>query len=385
MDVVGITGTNGKTTTAYLVEAGLRGAGRTTGLIGTVETRIGAESLASIHTTPESTDLQALLALMRERGVQSVAMEVSSHGLALGRVDGTTFAVAVFTNLSQDHLDFHADMDDYFRAKAKLFEAKRSRVAVINVDDPAGERLLHLTRLPVTTTSARGRALADWRASDVAQDSAGSSFRVLGPAGEDLPVRVQLAGGYNVANALSALAALSSIGVDLEAAVAGLAELPGVPGRLERVDAGQDFGAFVDFAHSPDSLETVLQTLRPLTPGRLIVVFGCGGDRDRGKRPLMGAVATKLADLVIVTSDNPRSEDPDAIIASILAGAASASRPEVEPDRHAAIERAVSLAKPGDTVLIAGKGHEPRQEFADRVVDFDDRVELRRAIEAVAL
>lgn len=385
MDVIGITGTNGKTTTAYLVEAGLRGAGRSTGLIGTVETRIGAESLASAHTTPEATDLQALLAVMRERGVQSVAMEVSSHGLALGRVDGASYAAAVFTNLSQDHLDFHADMDDYFRAKAKLFEAKRSRLAVINVDDPAGERLLHLTRLPVTTTSARGRGLADWRAAGIAHEATGSSFRLLGPAGEDLPVRLRLTGAYNVANALGALAALASIGVDLEAAAAGIAELAGVPGRLERIDAGQEFGAFVDFAHSPDSLQTVLQTLRPVTSGRLIVVLGCGGDRDRGKRPLMGAVATTYADVAIVTSDNPRSEDPAAIIDAIVAGAVAAGASlEIEPDRHAAIVRAVSLAQPGDTLLLAGKGHEAQQEFAGHVVEFDDRVELRNALEGAA-
>ncbi|MEP7055937.1 MAG: UDP-N-acetylmuramoyl-L-alanyl-D-glutamate--2,6-diaminopimelate ligase [Actinomycetota bacterium] len=384
MDVIGITGTNGKTTTAYLIEAGLRGAGRSTGLIGTVETRIGAESLSSVHTTPEAPDLQALLALMRERGVQSVPMEVSSHGLALGRVDGTVYTAAVFTNLSQDHLDFHADMDDYFRAKAKLFDIKRSRVAVINVDDEAGERLLHLTRLPVTTTSARGRSLADWRATEIVQDSAGSSFRLHGPAGEDVPIRLRMTGAYNVANALSALAALASIGVDLEAAAAGMAGLAGVPGRLESIDAGQDFGAFVDFAHSPDSLANVLQTLRPVTPGRLIVVLGCGGDRDRGKRPLMGTVATTYADLAIVTSDNPRSEDPSSIIAAIVEGAVEGAELEVEPDRRAAIDRAVALAAAGDTVLLAGKGHEPQQEFADHVIDFDDRIELRRAIETAA-
>ena len=381
LDVIGITGTNGKTTTAYLVEAGLRGAGRSTGLIGTVETKIGDESLVSARTTPEAADLQALFAIMRERGVQSVAMEVSSHGLTLGRVDGTAYAAAVFTNLSQDHLDFHADMDDYFRAKAKLFEPARSRLAVINVDDPAGERLLHLTRLPVTTTSARGRSVADWRAVDIEHAPAGSSFRLLGPSGEDTRVQLQLTGAYNIANALGALAALASIGIDLDAAAAGIAAMPGVPGRLERIDAGQEFAAFVDYAHSPDSVQTVLQTLRSVTPGKLIVVLGCGGDRDRGKRPLMGAAATEFSDIAIITSDNPRSEDPAAIIEAVVAGAVpGGARIEVEPDRRAAITRAVALAGPGDTVLVAGKGHEAKQEFADHVVVFDDRVELRLAL-----
>ena len=385
LDVIGITGTNGKTTTAYLVEAGLRGAGRSTGLIGTVETRIGSQSLASAHTTPEATDLQALFALMRERGVDSVAMEVSSHGLALGRVDGTSYAVAVFTNLSQDHLDFHADMEDYFSAKAKLFEANRSRLAVINVADPAGERLLHLTGVRATTTSADDRVAADWRAADIVHEPTGSAFRLLGPAGEDLPVRLQLTGSYNVANALGALAAVAAIGVDVEVAAEGMAGLAGVPGRLERIDAGQEFGAFVDYAHSPDSLETVLRTLRPVTAGRLIVVIGCGGDRDRGKRPLMGAAATAYADLAIVTSDNPRSEDPVAIIEAIVAGAvAGGGALEVEPDRRAAINLAVSRARAGDTVLVAGKGHEVRQEFAHHAVDFDDRIELRAALVGVA-
>ncbi len=381
MDVIGITGTNGKTTTAYLVEAGFAKAGRVTGLIGTVETRIGAESLPSAHTTPEAPDLQAVLALMRERDVTAVAMEVSSHGLALGRVDGTTYAAAVFTNLSQDHLDFHADMDDYFKAKAKLFDAPRSKIAVINVDDPAGERLLHMTRLPVTTTSARGRSLADWRASEISHELSATTFRVRGPSGEDLTVRTQLTGDHNVANALGAIAALVSIGVDIGAAAEGIGGLAGVPGRLERVDAGQVFGAFVDYAHSPDSLETVLRTLRGITAGKLIVVFGCGGDRDRGKRPLMGAAASAYADIAVVTSDNPRSEDPAAIINAIVVGVDPAGASlHVEPDRHAAIALAASLAASGDTVLVAGKGHEARQEFADHVIDFDDRLVLREVI-----
>jgi len=381
IDVVGVTGTNGKTTTAYLLDAGLRAAGRRTGLIGTVETRIGDEVMASVHTTPEAPDLQALLAVMREDGVGAVAMEVSSHGLALGRVDGTSYAAAIFTNLSQDHLDFHADMDDYFKAKAKLFDA-RSRVAVINVDDPAGERLLHMTRLPVTTTSAAGRSVADWQARDITHEPNGTTFRLLGPSGEDTPVRTRLTGDYNVANALSAVAALVSIGIDLDAAVTGVGELAGVPGRLERVEAGQDWLAFVDYAHTPDSVETVLRTLREITAGRLVAVLGCGGDRDRGKRPLMGAAAATFADVAVITNDNPRSEDPQAIIDAMVDGARQGdAQLHVEPDRHAAIELAVSLAASGDTVAVLGKGHEQGQELADRTVPFDDRLVLREAIE----
>ncbi|HZG93889.1 MAG TPA: UDP-N-acetylmuramoyl-L-alanyl-D-glutamate--2,6-diaminopimelate ligase [Mycobacteriales bacterium] len=381
IDVVGVTGTNGKTTTAYLLEAGLRAAGRRTGLIGTVETRVGDRVLPSAHTTPEAPDLQALLAVMREDGVDAVAMEVSSHGLALGRVDGTRYAAAIFTNLSQDHLDFHADMDDYFKAKAKLFEGGRSQVAVINVDDPAGERLLHMTRLPVTTTSATARPVADWQAADIRHEPRGTTFRVLGPAGEDVVVHTGLTGDFNVANALGALAALASIGIDVGAAAAGIGALDGVPGRLERVAAGQDWVAVVDYAHTPDSVESVLRTLRPITRGRLIAVLGCGGDRDRGKRPLMGRAMATYADVAVVTSDNPRSEDPQAIIDAMLTGACEAdAEVHVEVDRHAAIDLAVSLARPGDVLALLGKGHEQGQTFADRTTPFDDRLVLREAI-----
>jgi UDP-N-acetylmuramoyl-L-alanyl-D-glutamate--2,6-diaminopimelate ligase len=381
IDVVGVTGTNGKTTTAYLLEAGLRAAGRRTGLIGTVETRVADRVLPSAHTTPEAADLQALLAVMREDDVDAVAMEVSSHGLALGRVDGTKYAAAIFTNLSQDHLDFHADMDEYFKAKAKLFEGGRSRVAVINVDDPAGERLLHMTRLPVTTTSATGRPGADWQASAIRHEPDGTTFRVLGPGGEDVVVHTGLTGDFNVANALGALAALSSIGVDVEAAAAGIGRLGGVPGRLERVAAGQEWLAFVDYAHSPDSVESVLRTLRPITRGRLIAVLGCGGDRDRGKRPLMGRAMATHADVAVVTSDNPRSEAPQSIIDAMLTGAREGNAEvHVEIDRHAAIDLAVALARPGDVLALLGKGHEQGQTFADRTTPFDDRIVLRESI-----
>jgi UDP-N-acetylmuramoyl-L-alanyl-D-glutamate--2,6-diaminopimelate ligase len=380
LDIVGVTGTNGKTTTAYLLESAFRAAGRTTGLVGTVETRIDGDVVPSSHTTPEAPDLQALLAVMRERGVTGVGMEVSSHGLALGRVDGTTFAAAVFTNLSQDHLDFHADMESYFKAKASLFTAGRSKVAVVNVDDPYGARLVERTHLPVVTTSATGARLADWQAHDVELGLDGATFRVVAP-GVDRRVRLRLPAAYNVANALGALAALDSIGVDVEAAIAGVEALDGVPGRLERVDRGQPFLAVVDYAHSPDSVASVLRALRPLTDGSVIVVLGCGGDRDREKRPLMGRAAAEGADLVVATSDNPRSEDPLAILDAMVEGIrAVGTRHVVEPDRAAAIRLAVAEARPGDVVLVAGKGHEQGQTFGDVTVPFDDRVVLAEAL-----
>jgi UDP-N-acetylmuramoyl-L-alanyl-D-glutamate--2,6-diaminopimelate ligase len=380
MDVVGITGTNGKTTTAYLVEAGFAAARRMTGLIGTVETRVAGERLASAHTTPEATDLQALLAVMRERGVTGVGMEVSSHGLALGRVDGTTFAAAVFTNLSQDHLDFHGDMESYFKAKALLFTPERAKVAVVNVDDAAGQRLMERTRLPVVTTSALGARLADWQARDVTYGTEGTTFRVVA-TGVDGVVRLRLPGTYNVANALAALAALVSVGVPVDAAVAGVESLPGVPGRLERVDAGQPFLAFVDYAHTPESVATMLAAVRPLTEGRVVVVLGCGGDRDASKRPLMGEAAARGADLVVATSDNPRSEDPLAILDAMAEGIRRTETTfVVEPDRAAAIRFACAAAQPGDVVVVAGKGHEHGQVFADVTVPFDDRLVLAEAL-----
>jgi UDP-N-acetylmuramoyl-L-alanyl-D-glutamate--2,6-diaminopimelate ligase len=379
MDVVGVTGTNGKTTTAYLLDAGFAAAGRTTGLIGTVETRVAGERLASAHTTPEAPDLQALLAVMRERGVTGVGMEVSSHGLALGRVDGTTFAAAVFTNLSQDHLDFHGDMESYFKAKASLFTPERSKVAVVNVDDPYGARLVERTRLPLVTTSAAGARLADWQAHDVTLSPDGASFRVVA-TGVDERVSLRLPAAYNVANALGALAALVSVGVPVEAAIAGIASLRGVPGRLERVGEGP-LHAYVDYAHSPDSVTSVLAALRPLTEGRVIVVLGCGGDRDQAKRPLMGEAAARGADLVVATSDNPRSEDPLAILDAMVRGVRDVGTPYVvEPDRAAAIRLAVGSAQPGDVVLVAGKGHEQGQTSGDMTVPFDDRVVLAEAL-----
>ncbi|HVF06806.1 MAG TPA: UDP-N-acetylmuramoyl-L-alanyl-D-glutamate--2,6-diaminopimelate ligase [Frankiaceae bacterium] len=382
MDVIGVTGTNGKTTTAYLLEAGFAAAGRTTGLIGTVETRVAGERLASAHTTPEAPDLQALLGVMRDRGATGVAMEVSSHGLALGRVDGTTFAAAIFTNLSQDHLDFHPDMESYFKAKASLFTPQRAAVAVVNVDDPYGERIVEQTRLPVVTTSANGARLADWQALDVALSPTGAAFRVVA-AGVDDRVTIRLPAAYNVANALGALAALTSVGVPWEAAKAGVEALPGVPGRLERVDRGQPFLAVVDYAHTPDAVASVIQALRPLTTGFVFCVLGCGGDRDPAKRPLMGLAAARYADWVVATSDNPRSEDPGVIIDAMVSGIVSTADPKyvVEPDRREAIRVAVMMARPGDIVLVAGKGHEQGQQFATETVPFDDRVVLAEAID----
>jgi UDP-N-acetylmuramoyl-L-alanyl-D-glutamate--2,6-diaminopimelate ligase len=383
MTLLGVTGTNGKTTTSYLLEAGLRAAGRRTGLIGTVETRIGEEVVASVRTTPEAPDLQALLAVMVERGVGAAAMEVSSHALALGRVDGTIFAVGVFTNLSQDHLDFHHSLEDYFAAKAKLFASGRCRTAVVNVDDPWGARLVELLRVPQVTVSLEGRPTADWRAGGVQGDAHGSSCRASGPAGEEVALACRLPGVFNLGNALAALATLVAAGLDPHEAAAGIAGLQQVPGRMERIDAGQLFSALVDYAHTPGAVASLLATLRPLTAGRLVVVVGCGGDRDRTKRPLMARGAVAGSDLAVFTSDNPRSEDPADILSDMTRELAPGGW-VVEPDRRAAIALAVHGLGPGDTVVVAGKGHETGQESAGRVVAFDDRAELRIAVSAKA-
>lgn len=382
---IGITGTSGKTTTAYLVEGGLRTAYRT-GLIGTVEMRVGDERVKSERTTPEATDLQALFAVMRERGVDAVAMEVSSHALVLGRVDGCVFDVAVFTNLSPEHMEFHSGMEDYYRAKAQLFTPARSRLGVVNTDDEYGRRLAGEATVPVVTYSAQGRPDADWRAEDVRIGPMDSSFTAVGPGGERIGARSPLPGPFNVANTLAAIAALAAAGLDPQAAADGVAAVPGVPGRLERVDAGQPYLAVVDYAHKTDAVESVLRALREVTEGRLHVVLGCGGDRDRTKRAPMGAAVARLADTAVLTSDNPRSEDPLAILAAMLDGAVSvppAERGEVVlfEDRAAAIAAAVSRARPGDTVLVAGKGHEQGQDIAGTVRPFDDRQVLREAIQ----
>ena len=382
--LVGITGTNGKTTTAYLVEAGLRAAGRRTGLVGTIETRVAGEALPSVRTTPESTDLQALLAIMRERGVTAVAMEVSSHALALGRVDGATYAVAAFTNLSQDHLDFHRDMEDYFAAKARLFTPPLSSHGVVCVDDEWGRRLAAGAAVPVTTV---GAAPADW--ARVEEKVAGTGGRLLlaGPDGVHHDLDVALPGRFNLRNAAIAYVALITAGITPEAARAGIAALAAVPGRMERIDSGQPFLAIVDYAHTPEAVTTLLVEARTLAgdEGKVLVVLGCGGDRDRGKRPLMGAAAATHADLAVLTNDNPRSEDPEAILAAMSEGARAADaagRADVVvlPDRREAIEMAVGRAGPGDVLVVAGKGHEQGQEYADRTLPFDDRSVLRDAL-----
>ncbi len=388
MTMLGITGTNGKTTTAYLVEAGLRAAGRRTGVIGTIETRIGDDVLPSERTTPEAPDLQALLAVMRERGVGAVAMEVSSHALAMGRVDGTTYDVAVFTNLSEDHLDFHADLEEYFQVKASLFTPQRSRKGVVDVDDAHGRRLAGLATIPLVTVSTRGED-ADWRAEDVQLAPHGSRFVLAGPEGSRLTCSTRLAGDFNLANAALAVVALVEAGVDPAVAVAGVGRCPGVPGRMERVPGGADGPlALVDFAHTPDALSRLLGAARGLVPsgGRLVVVVGCGGDRDPHKRPVMGGIAVRDADVAVLTSDNPRSEDPAAIVADIRRGAEDALRSgatgrlEVEVDRRAAIRLATRLAGPHDVLVLAGKGHEQGQEVDGVLHPFDDRVELAAAL-----
>jgi UDP-N-acetylmuramoyl-L-alanyl-D-glutamate--2,6-diaminopimelate ligase len=312
-------------------------------------------------------------------------MEVSSHALDMHRVDGLVHDVAVFTNLSQDHLDHHFSMEAYFQAKCRLFTAEHAAAAVINIDDPYGVRLAGLTRIEQQTVSASGDPAAAWRALDVVGTPGGSQFTVVGPDGARGSTEIALPGTFNVANALGAVAALVVTGVSLDDALLGVATCDGVPGRMERIDLGQPFLAVVDYAHTPDAVETLLGALRPVTPGRLILVLGAGGDRDRAKRPLMGEIAARGADVLVLTDDNPRSEDPAAIMAALRSGAGAVAREavarlHVEHDRSAAIAMAVGLARAGDTVVVAGKGHEQGQEFASEVRPFDDREELRRAI-----
>jgi UDP-N-acetylmuramoyl-L-alanyl-D-glutamate--2,6-diaminopimelate ligase len=390
LTVLGITGTNGKTTTSYLVEAGLAAAGWTSGLIGTVQTRTRGRDadgtpvtteLPSVRTTPEAPDLHALLASMVDSGVRAVVMEVSSHALVLGRVNGVRFAAAGFTNLSRDHLDFHHDVESYFRAKAMLFDG-RAAVEVGDVDDPAGRRLLK----PGTVTVSTAGAAADWSATGVAAlGTGGSTFTLHGPGGRSWPGRLRLPGDFNVANAVLAVALLDAVGVPPEVALAGVADTV-VPGRMEPVDAGQPFVAVVDYAHTPDAVQTALASLRAATGGRLLTVLGCGGDRDPGKRAAMGAAAAAGSDVLVITDDNPRSEDPAAIRAAMRAGVEGVPadrRAEVREigDRRAALAAAVALAQPGDTLLVAGKGHESGQEVAGQVLPFDDRAVLREVLE----
>jgi len=384
LSVLGVTGTNGKTTTSYLLEAALRAAGQLPGLIGTIETRMqiadGLVAVPAQRTTPEAPDLQATLALMVENGIRSVAMEVSSHALALDRVAGTTFEVAGFTNFSQDHLDFHGDLESYFAAKALLFDGRAAHEVVV-VDDDWGARLVG----PDTVTvSGTGSVPAHWHSSEVSTHAGQTTFVAHGPAGVSWPVRLGLPGRFNVANALLALAMLDGAGVDVERAARGL-ETARVPGRMEVIDQGQPFTVVVDYAHTPAAVATVLHALRAQTDGALILALGCGGDRDPGKRPLMGQVAARGSDVLIITDDNPRSEDPAVIRAAMRTGAQdldAAQRGEILEiaGRASAIGAAVERAQAADTVVIAGKGHEQGQEIAGAIAPFDDRQVVRAVL-----
>jgi UDP-N-acetylmuramoyl-L-alanyl-D-glutamate--2,6-diaminopimelate ligase len=391
--VVGITGTNGKTTTAFLVREILEAAGMRCGLLGTVKQVVGGVEEEVERTTPEAIDLQAAFRRMVDRGDEACVMEVSSHALALHRADAIHFDVALFTNLTQDHLDFHADMEEYFASKRRLFEIG-PRVSVVNLDDPCGRRLAG--EFECDTFSAEGDEEADYLARDVSFDASGSSFSVSShprrlasvytgepPLDGVEEVRTTLPGHFNVANALAAYVAARALDVEPGSAAVALADAKPPPGRFEPISEGQPFAVFVDYAHTPDSLENVLRAARSVTAGKLIVVFGAGGDRDRDKRPKMGRVGAELSDLAVITSDNPRSEDPAAIVAEVTAGAEGRGEAEIEVDRRGAIALALSRAGAGDTVVIAGKGHEQGQEFEDgRTIPFDDRAvaleELRK-------
>lgn len=387
LNIVAVTGTNGKTTSVHLLESIFQAAGHRTGMIGTLGRRVGEDTVMAARTTPDAIELQALLATMKSAGITHIAMELSSHALDLDRAWGCSFAGALYTNLSPDHLDWHHDLDTYRRSKARLFTeyAEMARpdhelVGAINVDDPHGALIAAEATCRVVTYGLSPAAAV--RAERVARSAQGSHFELVAPDFRR-PVNLQLVGQFNVMNALGCAACAVGMGVAPEAIVAGLEGLAGVPGRLEKVDRGQGFVVLVDYAHSPEALENVLQTARELQPRRLICVFGCGGDRDRTKRPTMGKIATELADLTIITSDNPRSEPPLDIIAQIKEGVGVGAY-EAEPDRAAAIEAAVRQAQPGDIVLICGKGHEDYQEFEEgRRVHFDDREVAAAALDGM--
>ncbi len=384
--VVGVTGTNGKTTTAFLVRALLEAAGRQTGLLGTVTAVVGGAEREVQRTTAEAIELQRDLAEMRDGGDVAAGIEVSSHALRLHRADATRFAAAIFTNLTQDHLDFHPSMDDYYAAKRLLFlpeQGERPGVAVVNVDDAYGARLAQELRAAgseVVTIAIE--ADADWRASDLRTGLTGSTFTARTPEGE-IELRTPLPGRFNVQNVRGAIAAVRALGVPLAEIAAALPAAGRVPGRFEPVDEGQEFAVLVDYAHTPDSLDNVLQAARGLTENRVLTVFGCGGDRDRGKRRLMGGIAARLADEAYVTSDNPRSEDPEQILRDVVEGTGTGPHVHVEVDRRKAIHQAVAAAAPGDVVVIAGKGHEQGQEFAGgEKLPFDDVTVAREALRA---
>jgi UDP-N-acetylmuramoyl-L-alanyl-D-glutamate--2,6-diaminopimelate ligase len=372
LELAGVTGTNGKTTTAFLLYSVLAAGDRRPGLLGTIESRVGGERRPALRTTPEAIDLQRSFREMLDGGDRSCALEATSHGSELGRLDRVRFSALVFTNLTQDHLDFHGTIERYFDAKRRLFTEARPPAA-INVGDPFGRRLAEELQGHDRLVTFGFADDAELRPERLDLGPRGARFTTDG-----LELETRLRGRFNVENVLGAVAAARLLGIEDDAIARGVRELRGVPGRFEAVDEGQPFAVLVDYAHTPDSLENVLRTARDLAQNRLICVFGCGGDRDRGKRPLMGRIASELADLAIVTSDNPRSEEPDSIIGEIVAGAAGDV--EVEPDRREAIARAIDAAQEGDVVVIAGKGHEQGQQFADRTVPFDDRDVAREAL-----
>ncbi len=375
LDVAGVTGTNGKSTTTFLLRSILAAAGRAPGLVGTVEWMVGGKRLPAPHTTPEAIDLQRLFREMLAAGDRSVAVEASSHGSTLHRLDRVRFDALVFTNLSQDHLDLHGTMEEYYQSKRRLFVGAQPPPAAVNIGDEHGRRLaVELAegrRAPLVTFGLTDAA--EVRPEELVLGTSGSRFRAAG-----IEIETPLRGRFNVENVLGAIAAAILLDVDDDEIAEGVRSLSGVPGRFEAVDEGQPFGVIVDYAHTPDSLDVVLQAARELGEGRLICVFGAGGDRDRGKRPVMGAVAVQRADRVIVTSDNPRSEEPLAIIQDVLQGAGTGV--EIDPDRRTAIRSAVAAAGPGDVVVIAGKGHEQGQETAGVVEPFDDRAVAREAL-----
>jgi UDP-N-acetylmuramoyl-L-alanyl-D-glutamate--2,6-diaminopimelate ligase len=385
LDLVGVTGTNGKTTTTYLIDAALRAAGETVGLVGTVEYRIGDRLIEATRTTPESSDLQDLFRRMVDAGCRRAVLEVSSHSLVLKRVHGCAFKVAVFTNLTRDHLDFHGDMDAYFAAKRLLFDTllREDGHAIVNRDDDRAEDLIRASRGKVWTYSLSQPA--DLAVEELTLSLEATHVRVKTPVGP-LEIRTPLIGRFNVQNLLAALGAGLALGIPEDALVRGLGSLRGVPGRLERVVAGQDFTVIVDYAHTDDALKNLLETVRELRPRRLITVFGCGGDRDRTKRPLMGAVASRLSDVVILTSDNPRSEPPEAILEEIRRGIPPSRSADVHAivDRREAIAKALEMGREGAVVVIAGKGHEPYQQIRDRAVPFDDRQVARDILHRLA-
>jgi UDP-N-acetylmuramoyl-L-alanyl-D-glutamate--2,6-diaminopimelate ligase len=385
--MIGITGTNGKTTTSYILESIFNAAGWKIGVMGTINYRFSGKCEPAPNTTPFASEIQRFLAAAANAGGRAVIMEVSSHALALGRIGGVDFDVAVFTNLTQDHLDFHNTLEEYGRAKSLLFEGidpqsdkPYARRAVLNMDDPWSERIKGVSRVPVT--GYRLNRQADVFAKKIESDASGSSFVLQGPRGLSLPVRLRLVGEYNVLNALAAAAAALSQGIDPEAIRKGLETIKGVPGRMERIDTDKPFSVIVDFAHTDDALRNTMAALRRLKPARLLTVFGCGGDRDRTKRPLMGEVAARMSDEVIVTSDNPRSEDPQKITLDVEVGIrrVRSDHYEIIVDREEAIDKALHMARPGDIVLLAGKGHETYQILHDKTVPFDDREVARKLL-----